>query len=106
MKIKITSRFYITQARRAKINRQMTAQTCKDGGKGKGNITPVRVGVQTATTSMEIGAKVPREVNTRSTARSSYSALGVYMQRTLSHYRDACSLTFTATLLTITRDWK
>lgn len=35
MKIKATSRFYITQARRAKMNRQMTAQTRKDGGKGE-----------------------------------------------------------------------
>lgn len=58
---------------------------------GKGNITPVRVGVQTATTSMEISAKVPREVKMRSATRSSHSALecickGLYLTtETLAH---------------------
>lgn len=85
-----TSRFYITQARRVKINRQTTAQTRKDGGKGEHYSWPAgsancynRYGNQCA--------KVPREAKTRSTTRSSSPALecickGLYLTtETLAH---------------------
>ena len=66
MEIKMTLRFHLTQIKMAKI-KTLGRQHMLERIWSKRNISPLLVGLQTGTTTLEINLEVPQKIGNRST---------------------------------------
>jgi hypothetical protein len=71
----------------------------------KRNITPLLVGLQALTTTLEINLAVPQKIGHRTTRGSCNTSPG-HISRRCNGNKDTCSTMFIAALFIIARSWK
>jgi hypothetical protein len=68
--------------------------------------TPLLVGLQTGTTTLEINLAVPQKIGNSSTSRPSYTTLGHIPKRPMIPHNEMCSTMIIAALFIIARSWE
>jgi len=72
----------------------------------KRNTPPLLVGLQTATTILEISLEVPQKIGHWTTWGPSNTLLGIYPKDAPTYKKDTCSTMFIAALFIRARSWK
>jgi hypothetical protein len=68
--------------------------------------TPLLVGLQACTTTLEVSLEVPLKIGHFITGGSRNTSLGIYTEDVPTGKKDTCSTMFIAALFIIARSWK
>ncbi|KAL6034385.1 hypothetical protein STEG23_017379 [Scotinomys teguina] len=72
----------------------------------KRNTSPLLVGMQIGTTTLESSMANPQKIGNHSSSRPSHTTLGHIPKNAQSYHKDTCSTMFIAALFVIARTWK
>jgi hypothetical protein len=72
----------------------------------KGNTSPLPMGVQTCTTTIEINFVVSKNMGIALPEDPTIPLLGMYPKDASASHKNTCSAMFIAALFVITRNWK
>jgi hypothetical protein len=104
MQIRMTLRFHLTPVTVAKI-KNLGDSRYLWGCIGKRSTPPLIVGLNAATTNLEINLVVPQKIG-YSTTWGPIALQSIYPKDALTYNKDTCSTVYTAVLFIIARSWK